>query len=321
MPADTPLTVGLLLFAALFGLSVSALYFLVSAPAARRARQGRLAALQHASAFDDVETRPTDPLLKRRAAGAFRLPGAAAVERRLQQAGMEMAPEAIQVLSFGAGTTGFVVGLVLGMHFAGALIIGGATAAIPLVYVEVKRSRRLARFAEQFPEAVDLLGRAVRAGHAFTTGFELIAQEMPQPLAGEFRIVYDQQRLGLSLREALDQLAVRVPSGDVMVFVSALQIQRETGGNLAEILDKLSHVIRERYKLFRQIRVFTAEGRMSQVVLTAVPFFAGIAMYTVNRDYMLPLVFEPSGRKLLLYALVSLAAGAVVIRRMTNMKV
>ena len=160
-----------------------------------------------------------------------------------------------------------------------------------------KRSarQRLARFDEQFPDAIDLLARAVRAGHAFTTGFELIAAEMPEPVAGEFRIVYDQQQLGLPLREALDQLALRVPSGDVMVFVSALQIQRETGGNLAEILDKLSHVIRERFKLHRQIRVFTAEGRMSLWVLIAVPFVAGLGMFVVNRDYLMPLLVTPGG--------------------------
>jgi tight adherence protein B len=317
----TPLGVGLLLFTALFGLSLAAIYFLVAAPAARRARRRLLEGLQRAAlAGEDAFQAPVRPVRKLPRA-TLRLPGSAALEQRLQQAGLQVPPELVQLLCVGAGVLGFLLALALREPLPLALLLGAGTASVPVLYVGMKRGRRLSRFEEQFPEAVDLLGRAVRAGHAFTTGFELIADEMPEPVAGEFRIVYDQQRLGLSLREALEQLGHRVPSADVMVFVSALQIQRETGGNLAEILDQLSRVIRERFKLHRQIRVFTAEGRMSLIVLTAVPFVTGVGMYVADRDYLMPLLVEPAGRRMLTAAVLMLVTGFIVIRRMTNMKV
>src|SRR5262249_27485970 len=141
---------------------------------------------------------------------------------------------------------------------------------------------------EQFPDAIDLLARAVRAGHAFTTAFSLIGEEMADPIAEEFKVTYRQQNLGLPLREAFANLTQRIPLSDVQIFVTALQIQRESGGNLGEILDNLATVIRERFKILREVRVITAEARLSMYALTAMPFVAGILMYLGNPEYMMP---------------------------------
>src|SRR5262249_45088881 len=180
--------------------------------------------------------------------------------------------------------------------FAAALV----TAGVPFAVAAIMRQRRFNKFEEQFPEAMDLLGRAVRAGHAFTTGFELIGKELPDPLGEEFRIAFQQQNLGLPLRDALQNMATRMPLPDVRIFVSALQIQRESGGNLGEILDMMSYVIRERFKLRRQARIFTAEGRMSSYMLTALPIVALIGMELLQPDYIKPLFTDPSGQRALM---------------------
>ncbi|TDI17787.1 MAG: type II secretion system F family protein, partial [Acidobacteria bacterium] len=207
----------------------------------------------------------------------------------------------------------------LSWHLIGLSALGAAL--IPLLVVSVKRNQRFSKFEELFPDALDLLARAVRAGHAFTTGFELIATEMPEPVAEEFRITYDQQNLGLPLREALQNLIERVPGGDVRLFVTALQIQRESGGNLAEILDNLSEVIRARFTLYRHIKTVTAEGRMSLYFLMVLPIATGILMYLTNPDYMTPLFQEPLGHQLLEVAAGLQILGYFVIRKITSMTV
>src|SRR5262249_42258642 len=177
------------------------------------------------------------------------------------------------------------------------------------------------KFEEQFPEAMDLLGRAVRAGHAFTTGFELIGKELPDPVGEEFRLAFQQQNLGVPLRDALQNMAMRVPLPDVRIFVSALQIQRESGGNLAEILDMLSYVIRERFKLRRQVRIFTAEGRISSYMLTAIPLVALVGMWILQRDYLRPLFTDPRGQMALTVAAALQVVGYVVIKKIIKIKV
>src|SRR5262249_37177293 len=141
------------------------------------------------------------------------------------------------------------------------LVAGLIGAALPVAFLLQRRSARLKKFEEQFPEALDLLARAIRAGHAFQTAMGMVAEELPKPVGPEFKQAFDQQNYGLPLREALNQLAERVPILDVRFFVTAVLIQRETGGNLSEILDNLAHVVRERFKIIRQVRVHTAHGR------------------------------------------------------------
>ncbi len=142
---------------------------------------------------------------------------------------------------------------------------------MPYAYAAHMRTKRFQKFEEKFPEAIDTLARAVRAGHAFTTALEMIANEVSEPVAGEFRQLFEEQKFGLPVRDALLNLADRVPLVDVKFFVTAVMLQRETGGNLAEILDNLSYVIRERFKILRQVRVHTAQGRLTMVLLMALP--------------------------------------------------
>jgi tight adherence protein B len=239
----------------------------------------------------------------------------------IDQAGTQVTLGGLLLFSLASVIIGLAAGIVLDLPGPMLLLTASGSALFPVGVIAVLRQRRLGKFEEQFPDAIDLLSRAVRAGHAFTTGFELIAREMPKPLSDEFRITYDQQNLGLPLREALDGLARRVPIPDVAIFVSALQIQRETGGNLAEILEKLAYVIRERFKLYRQVRVYTAEGRMSLYFLTLAPPVTALLLFIVNREYVLPLVADPLGIRMTWTAVILLIVGYAVIKRITSIRV
>lgn len=188
------------------------------------------------------------------------------------------------------------------------LAAAAAGAVLPFAFVGFKRSRRLRAFEKVFPEAIDLLGRSVRAGHAFTTGLEMIATEMAEPLAGEFRLAFEEQNFGLPLRDALLNLCERVPILDVRFFVTALLVQKETGGNLAEVLDNLSHVIRERFKIMGEVRTKTAQGRLTAAILIALPPAMLILMQSVNPEYIKPLFTDPLGPYIL-----GTAAGLQVI--------
>ena len=157
------------------------------------------------------------------------------------------------------------------------------------------RTKRFQKFEEKFPEAIDTLARAVRAGHAFTTALEMIANEVSEPVAGEFRQLYEEQKFGLPVRDALLNLADRIPLVDVKFFVTAVMLQRETGGNLAEILDNLSYVIRERFKILRQVRVHTAQGRLTMVLLMALPPTIVLIMQLLNPGFIRPLFTDPIG--------------------------
>jgi len=182
----------------------------------------------------------------------------------IAQAGVEILPGKLLLWCAVLGLGLYILTSYLYPNVILALIIGAIGAVIPIAYVAFKRTSRLRAFEKTFPEAVDLLGRAVRAGHAFITGLEMVTTELPDPVAGEFKLVFDEQSFGLPLRDALTNLAERVPIVDVRFFVTALLIHKETGGNLAAILDDLSAVIRDRFKLLREVRVRTAQGRLTR---------------------------------------------------------
>jgi tight adherence protein B len=215
----------------------------------------------------------------------------------------------------------FLIGFLFDLPNILLVVAVTAAGAIPFGVVLFKRERRFSKFEETFPDAIDLLARAVRAGHAFTTGLELIAREMPEPIASEFKITYEQQNFGMPMRDALHNLSVRMPLSDVNFFISALQIQRESGGNLAEILDNLSYVIRERFKIYRQVKVFTAQGRMTLYILTALAPATVLLMYLVNRDYISLLFTDPLGHTFLGVAVVLELIGFFVIRKIIKIKV
>ncbi len=308
-------------------LILGVLYFLIAAPAADRTLRTRLEAIQNAAythyADDETELLRQEVLSKLPAMHRLlvQFPPAVRLSLFLQQAGIEMNVGKLLSLMLLIFIGVCTLGLLSGIHLLWIPVLAAACGAIPLLVIAIKRRNRFSKFEEQFPDAIDLLARAVRAGHAFTTGLELIGTEMPEPVAGEFRRTFDQQNLGMPLREALENLLVRMPVPDMHVFVTALIIQREAGGNLAEILDNLSQVIRERFKLMRQVRVFTAQGRMSLIVLTAMPPIVGLGMFAMNREYILRLFTDALGQKMLATAVLLQILGYIVIARIIKPKI
>ena len=192
---------------------------------------------------------------------------------------------------------------------------------IPYIWLRHKRAQRLKKFEEQFPEALDLLSRAIRAGHAFQTAMGMVADELPSPVGVEFKKAFEQQNFGLPLRDVLDQMAERVPILDVKFFVTAVTIQRETGGNLAEILDNLAHVVRERFKILRQVRVHTAHGRFTGYVLLALPAALAVALTLINPEHMNLLFTERMGQMMILFAIVMQVVGYIWIRKIIKIEV
>jgi tight adherence protein B len=192
---------------------------------------------------------------------------------------------------------------------------------VPYAYASHRRTKRFQKFEEKFPEAIDTLARAVRAGHAFTTALEMIANETAEPVAGEFRQLYEEQKFGLPVRDALLNLADRIPLVDVKFFVTAVMLQRETGGNLAEILDNLSYVIRERFKILRQVRVHTAQGRLTMLLLMALPPTVVVVMLVLNRGFIEPLFTDPIGHALVVGGITLQTLGYFFIRRIVRIQV
>lgn len=307
------------------GLCLVGVYVLVVRPAERRRLQARLSSVHQSYAQPGAagSVLRDDPLADSAALSRLllTLPPVAWLQTMVVQAGMALPVGSLLGICASLGLLALLVGLLLGMPALLLLVLVGAAAGAPIGVVLTRRERRFARFEELFPDAIDLLARAVRAGHAFTTAFELIANETPDPVASEFRIAYDQQNLGMPLREALENLTDRVPIPDVRFFVSALQIQRESGGNLAEILDKLSYVMRERFKILRQVQVFTAEARVSMYILVAVPPLTAIMMYLINREYIMALFTTPMGQKMVTAAVILQITGFFVMKQITRLKV
>jgi tight adherence protein B len=192
---------------------------------------------------------------------------------------------------------------------------------LPYSYASYKRTKRFDKFEELFPQAIDTLARAVRAGHAFTTALELIANEVNEPVAGEFRKLFEEQKFGMPVRDALVNLTERVPLVDVKFFVTAVMLQRETGGNLAEILDNLSYVIRERFKILRQVRVFTAQGRLTMMLLMGLPPLVVIIMLVFNPGFIRPLFSEPLGHTLIVIGITLQTIGYFIIRKIIQIQV
>lgn len=221
------------------------------------------------------------------------------------------------VSSIGFAVLAFFAGRNVMFGWAGALL----GFFIPYAYASHMRTKRFQKFEEKFPEAIDTLARAVRAGHAFTTALEMIANELAEPVAGEFRQLYEEQKFGLPVRDALLNLTERVPLVDVKFFVTAVMLQRETGGNLAEILDNLSYVIRERFKILRQVRVHTAQGRLTMVLLMALPPTIVCFMLVLNPGFIRPLFTDPIGHALIVGGITLQTMGYFVIRKIIRIQV
>jgi len=239
----------------------------------------------------------------------------------IAQSGLQVRPGKIVLLSLVLLLGVFLVVQMAVPNLFIALAAGVAGGLAPTAFLAFKRFRRLRDFEKYFPEAVDLLGRSVRAGHAFTTGLEMIAKELPEPVSTEFRVAFEEQNFGLPLKDALMNFADRVPLLDVRFFVVALIIQKETGGNLAEILDNLSHVIRERFKIFGEVRTKTAHGRMTAGVLMALPPSMMVMLNVINPQYIQLLFTDPLGKTVLLAAGIMQLVGCALLWKVTQIEV
>jgi tight adherence protein B len=258
------------------------------------------------------------PVVDRFVAGSTR---GSALGRWIDQSGVKTSVSAVLLMACGFAVAG---GLLVAMTIRVAWVIPFGAAigfAVPFVYLNVKRSRRLRTFEEHFPEALDLIARALKAGHAFVTGLKMVSDEMEEPVGPEFRITFDEQNFGLPLKDALENLTLRIPSLDVRFFATAVLIQRETGGNLSEILENLAHVVRERFKILRQVRVYTAHGRMTGYVLLALPAVLCVALSFINPDHMNLLFRERVGQMLLMTAIVMQFIGYIWIRQVVKIEV
>lgn len=200
-------------------------------------------------------------------------------------------------------------------------VFGIALASLPFVWLMMKRKKRLKKFGLQMPEALELLSRSLRAGHSLNAGFGLVGSEMEAPLATEFARAFEEQNFGIPLDEALDDMAKRIPNMDLRFFATAVVLQRQTGGDLAEILDKIGHLVRERITIMGQIQALTGEGRMSGAVLLAMPPVLFLVMLKMNYEYIVLLFTDPMGRILMGIALVTQLIGAIVIKKIITIKV
>lgn len=211
--------------------------------------------------------------------------------------------------------------LVVKLPILVALGVAACVYIFPILYLGMKRKKRVTRFVSQLPDVFELLSQALRAGHSLASGMQVVSNEMPDPAGTEFGRVFQEQNLGLKVEDALLNLANRMDVLDVRFFVTAVLIQRQTGGDLAEVLDKISHVIRDRIKLHLTVLALTAEGRLSGGVLLALPVVVFCAMLKINIDYAMMLVNHPTGQMMATFAVVSMIMGWVMIKKIINIKV
>jgi tight adherence protein B len=237
------------------------------------------------------------------------------------QAGMKTKPAKLLMTSAVIGLGSYLITKVFYPQFPVALVVALVATIIPFSVVAFKRRRRLRKFEEHFPEALDLLGRAVRAGHAFTTGLEMIAKESAEPVAGEFRATFEEQNFGLPLRDALLNMTERIPLVDVRFFVTALLIQKETGGNLAEILDGLARVIRDRFRIHREVKTRTAQGRLTAGILIALPPLMMLMLEIINPHYVHILFDDPLGPMVLSVAVGMQLIGSALLWKIIHFEV
>jgi tight adherence protein B len=258
------------------------------------------------------------PALERMISGTER---GSAFSRWIEQSGLKMSISGVLLIGVGAGALCAILVTMLTRSPFGIPAGFAIGFALPFMFLKFKRTKRLRAFEEQFPEALDLIARALKAGHAFATGLKMAADELDEPVGPEFRKTFDEQNFGLPLKDALENLTLRIPILDVRFFSTAVLIQRETGGNLSEILENLAHVVRERFKILRQVRVYTAHGRLTGYVLLALPAVLSIALMFINPDHMNMLFREHMGQILLMVAIVMQIIGYIWIKQVVKIEV
>ena len=308
----------LAVFAAIYWLGVARPDAVEHRQLHRRLRPTRLEEVDEEHTIVDrppgAERPPLDELLSR-TGGPVRV-----LELAIERAGMTLGVSSLVAMCIGGALAGAAILARLSPNPWVAAPVGVCAGWLPYAWVKFMGRRRIAQFEEQFPEAIELIARALRAGHAFTTGLALVAEELPDPVGGEFRLVYDRQNFGMPVADALHHFAERVPLLDARFFATAVLTQRESGCNLAEILDNLGSVIRQRFRVRRQIKVVTAHARLTGWVLVAMPLGTAVAMLVVAPDHILTLVKDPVGIQMLIGALSLWVIGYLIIRRLVDVE-
>lgn len=282
-------------------------------------------ALLHSAHTDDIEVvlarnelMSEIPWMNR---ALLRVQAALQLRRMLDQADLHITPSRLLMFS---GMAGMLAGLAVSVISVSILLmffVGLLAAAVPFVHVWHTRRRRFDRFLEHLPDALDLMARALSAGHGFAEAMQMISAEMPEPIATEFRKTYEEQNLGLSLKLALGNLTDRIPLLDLRMCVTAVLIQRETGGNLAEILEKVSYTIRERFRIMGDLKTLTTSSRMSAWLLCGLPIFVAVVITFMNPDYMSILWKDPRGHYLIATAMGLQVTGMLIVRKILNIKI
>jgi tight adherence protein B len=315
-----------LVLVALVGLAVAALLLGFFKTAVFMAEKKREALIRRLRAEEGALSAERGSLLRHRklARSAWlanlvsMLPKAEGFERLVQQAQVPITVAQLFGYSLLLAVLTGVVGWVLGGMFAG-LLLGAVAFATPSLFILGKRASRSRKISEQLPDALDMMSRSLRAGHALPATFQLVAREMPEPISDEFGIAFEEQNLGASFDRAVMQMASRAPNnGDLKIFAVSVIIQKETGGNLVEVLEKIAETIRARYRFYGKLRALTAEGKVSGVVLGILPIATGLLVSMLNPDYMRPLFNTTVGRYFLLYAFVVWLGGGLWLRHMAK---
>ncbi len=251
----------------------------------------------------------------------LRLQTALQLKRILDQADLHITPSRLIMFSSMAGILASLAVSVISISMPLIILSGIVAAALPFLHVWWKRKRRFDQFLELLPDALELMSRALSAGHAFSEALHMVAEEMPEPIAGEFRKTYEEQNLGLSLKLALENLMERIPLLDLRMCVTAVLVQKETGGNLGEILEKVAYTIRERFRIMGDLKTLTTSSRLSAWLLCALPIFVAIAVTFMNPDYMAVLWKDQRGHYLIAAAITMQITGMLIVKKILNIKI
>lgn len=288
-------------------------------------RQRLSEALLHSAHTEDIEVilarnelMSEIPALNR---ALLRLQTALQLKRMLDQADLHITPSRLVMFSSMAGILAALAVSVISISLPLIILSGIVAAALPFLHVWWKRKRRFDQFLELLPDALELMSRALSAGHAFSEALHMVAEEMPEPIAGEFRKTYEEQNLGLSLKLALENLMERIPLLDLRMCVTAVLVHKETGGNLGEILEKVAYTIRERFRIMGDLKTLTTSSRLSAWLLCALPIFVAIAVTFMNPDYMAVLWKDQRGHYLIAAAITMQFTGMLIVKKILNIKI
>lgn len=319
----------ILVFACVMVLTLSAILLLTRPTASDRTIEGRIAGIHLATAPEVYLGDGMPEFMKRTKLSEIdwldnllkQWNVAHRIELLITQAESSWSVPMVLASSVASAGFGFLVAYFWLPDVVIAIVLGILFSSLPFFVLHIKRSRRLHRFNQALPDAIDLICRALRAGHSLSAAIEIVGQEAGEPVRTEFREVYRQQNFGLPHRDALLQLARRVPSPDLQFVVTAMLVQKETGGNLVDILDRTVAVVRDRIRIQGEIRIYTAQGRLTGVILGLLPIIMFFLINLANRGYARILVEDPLGRKLIYSGLIFMLIGGIIIRKIVNVKV